>query len=140
MSTLLSQGKKTLIFHELFLNIYPIITHFSSLDSGTVNIYPIVTHFSSLDSSTVLLSGNHIPDNGFIIREAIGQNAGGHFSPLVKMMSGDEDSSIFTHLNTHFNRTITIIKKGFEGTVDRLKDKIKKKVKQKVKEKIDRLP
>ena len=86
-----------------------------------------------------------MPDNGFVIREAIGRQEGGHFAPLMAMISGDsseeeEDSdgvgSIFTSLKGHLNHTMRIIRDGFEGTVDRLKERVKKKVKQKVKEKM----
>ncbi|MPC34851.1 hypothetical protein E2C01_028254 [Portunus trituberculatus] len=94
-----------------------------------------------------VLVTNRLPDDGFVIREAIGRQEGGHFAPLVAMISGDsseeeEDSGggggggIFTSLKGHLNHTMRIIQEGFEGTVDRLKERVKKKVKQKVKEKM----
>ncbi|KAK8378834.1 hypothetical protein O3P69_009508 [Scylla paramamosain] len=72
-------------------------------------------------------------------REAIGRQEGGHFAPLVEMISSDsseEDGGIFTSLKGHLNHTMKIIQDGFKGTVDRLKERVKKKVKQKVKEKM----
>ncbi|KAK8378831.1 hypothetical protein O3P69_009508 [Scylla paramamosain] len=75
----------------------------------------------------------------FLDKEAIGRQEGGHFAPLVEMISSDsseEDGGIFTSLKGHLNHTMKIIQDGFKGTVDRLKERVKKKVKQKVKEKM----
>lgn len=58
-------------------------------------------------------------------------------SPLAAKLEAEQDDSssgrsILANLKGHLNRTITTIRQGIDGAVDRVKQKAKQKVKEKI--------
>lgn len=75
----------------------------------------------------------------FIISGATGKEDGGNLSLVPAKLEAEQDSSdssssrsFLANLKDKFNRTITSIKHGIGGAVDRVKLKAKQKVKDRI--------